>query len=476
MFSNQIRHPASILGSSGKRLGLVSSFRLAGIHVLCFSLIYAVLFGAVYRVIIKRIHVRDLEIVGQVANEYLAWYQDGGVRNLERRVNDRATFQGDRMFVRVIDGDKMDVVLSRKNDSSALRAGVMSLLEDLDDPRIIINGELWAIATREIGGSGAVLQVGKDVTSGERTLRQLRMAIIIAFFSAASAGFLVSAFLSYQALHPIREITGTMRKILSTGDMGRRVDSFHGRGELNEIVVLFNYLLDKNQDLMFSMRDSLDNVAHDFRTPLTRLHVTAERALRDGATPEEYREAVIACLEQSEHLDRLLKILMEVSAAEAGVMKLKLERFSLGELVAGVIELYEMVADDKGVKIGYSVSGELSVHADKIRIGQALANLLDNAVKFSPPGSSIEINIHGEGRMGHVSVKDGGVGIPAKDLPYIWDRLFRAENSRATPGMGLGLSFVKAIAEAHGGSATVESHPEEGSTFTVEIPLGADPG
>ena len=409
---------------------MVSCFRLAAVHALFFSLIYVVLFGSVYRYIVHWVHEMDLEVVRQIADEYQVWYRNGGTQMLERRINDRATFQGDRMFARVIHGDGTFVFLSRKNDSQRLKSAVLDLPATVEAPRINIGGEVWSVSNRSVDDTGAHMLVGKDVNSGELTLKRLREAIIMVFFPAILTGALGSAFLSYRALQPVRAVSGAMRDIVGTGDLSHRVAPISHRGEMNEIVDLFNQVLDKNQQLVAAMRDSLDNVAHDFRTPLTRLHITVERSLGGDATPEELRETLIDCLEQSEHLDRLLWVLMEISFARSGVMNLRLERFSLSELIRGVVELYELVAEEKGITIDAEIGQEWMIRADKIRMGQVLANLVDNAIKFTTRGMSILIEVERDGEMGRVAVKDAGSGIPEKDLPFIWDRLYRTESSR----------------------------------------------
>ena len=151
-------------------------------------------------------------------------------------------------------------------------------------------------------------------------------------------------------------------------------------------------------------------------------------------------------------------------------MKLNFEVFSLPDLIEGVVELYEFVAEEKEILVETILPRELTIRGDQTRLGQALANLLDNAIKYSPKAGTVEVRVFEEEGRAVVTMSDEGRGISEADLPHIWDRLFRAEPSRTTPGMGLGLSFVKAITEAHGGSATITSYGREGATFRIEIP------
>jgi len=278
------------------------------------------------------------------------------------------------------------------------------------------------------------------------------------------------ALLTYRAMSPVRRLTITMREILRAGDLSRRVAPEKGNNELNALVELFNRLLARNETLIRTMRNSLDHVAHDMRTPLSRLHNTAESALAKGDDPERLLESLADCVEESEYLSRLLTTLMDVAEAESGAMRLRLEEFSLPDLIESVADLYEFVAEEKSIHIETEVPDELVILADRTRLNQVLANLLDNALKYSPNGGTVRIVTSRAEDGVRIAISDEGIGISESDLPHIWDRLFRAERSRTAPGMGLGLSFVRAIIEAHGGSIRCESRLNEGSTFEILLP------
>jgi signal transduction histidine kinase len=270
---------------------------------------------------------------------------------------------------------------------------------------------------------------------------------------------------------PLRQLAGVVQTILQTGRFEARVPVEGSRDPLDQLGALFNAMLDRIVSLIAGMRGSLDNVAHDLRTPMTRLRSLAERALETGGDdPARYREALADCLEESERVSEMLNTLMDISEAETGVMRLAVEPVDAAGILRDVADLYGDVAEDKGVRLAVEPPEGLAVAADRNRLRQVLANLVDNAVKYTPSGGMVTLRARGMESEVAIEVEDDGPGIAAEDLPRIWDRLYRGDRSRSERGLGLGLSLVRAVVQAHKGRAEVASSPGHGARFTVTLP------
>jgi signal transduction histidine kinase len=430
--------------------------RLALWYATLFVVSAIVIVFVTYRLTSVSLAQRDHQILQARLGEYAAAYQRGGFDALADTVRAELSTAPERLFVRVANQGGEAVVLSQPQGWEPSKIETASV-------------RLW---------DGTLVQVGKSTEAREDLLARFRAALGVVTLSiviiALAGGFVVTQ----SALQPVRRLTEAVGRIIRTGRTDARVPLPAGADPddaIDELTTLFNAMLDKIEGLVTAMRGALDNVSHDLRTPLTRLRGTAEMALAGPPDLDRYREALADCVEETDRVLVMLNTLMDISEAESGALPLRREAVRLTEVAARAVDLYRDLAEAKGVALAAGLTADAVVMGDRTKLEQAAANLIDNAVKYTPAGGRVDVEILRDGDRALLQVRDTGVGIRPDELPRIWERLFRGDTSRTERGLGLGLSLVKAIVEAHGGTVGVSSEPGRGASFTIALPVSITP-
>lgn len=449
-------------------------FRLALWYSGIFILSSLLLFSLAFFHFSSSLKQQDKDAIQLKLKELSSLFQEGGMASLEKEVTVEKKFEKQSpFFIRLADKRNKTLFLIFPYQWADFD------IKQLERPDSITASEWIRLPIRytkhnmEIASAklpnGYLLQTGRSTERRERTLMHFRKIFVAIIIPLIIVGVVGGTFLGFRALKPIRNLIDTIRSV-STGRMDSRVPSTHTGDELDLLIGFFNGMLEKIETLIVAMKGSLDNIAHDLRTPMTRLRGMAERALQSGQNPGEYKEALVGCIEESVHIQTILKTLMDISEAETGAMKLNLEEVSFSVIAGRVLDMYGFVAEEKAIQIHISIPDEFRVNADPSRLGQVLANLLDNAVKYTPKKGHIYLEAKQTSSENIITIKDTGIGISQQELPKIWDRLYRGDQSRPKRGLGLGLSLVKAVVNAHKGRVDVFSEPGKGSSFNIYFP------
>ncbi len=476
-----------------RRINVKFALVLVGAFLLGAGLLYALTVFS----LVRSLRHEDHTALRVRLLQYWAQYEVDGLSAVTQRIQDERFLPGDPLhFVRIADSRNRTRVFRAAAEfaplerelASAGRVRGLEAIEELQAPGYSVPIEVAALRLAE----DVVLQVGSGTENRIRVLgvisRNFALSAILIVVVSALAGIVLTA----RMLRPLERLNAAVRAIIDTGNISGRIETRADGDELEALSASFNEMLERIEHLVGGMKATLDTVAHDFRTPLTRLRGIAEVALRGPQDAERYREALSDCLEESEQMIRLLNAIMDISEVEAGVMKLEFESTDLASLVGEVVELYRYAAEERGITLRLAVrpasggSGgagtAMTTALDRARFRQAVANLLDNAVKYGAPGGTIEVTVRAEQTATTVEasslvieVTDDGIGIPESELPHVWERLYRGSAVGETRGLGLGLSLVRAIVAAHGGRVVVESTRGAGSCFRIELPTRSTP-
>ncbi len=300
-----------------------------------------------------------------------------------------------------------------------------------------------------------------------RLLRSLLLAAPLALLLAAFSGY----WLAGRALRPVELIRSRAQEI-SQANLSSRVPVENPHDELGRLARTFNEMLDRLQEAFESQRRFMADASHELKTPLSVLRARWEREIENAELPRSLRERLVRDVEELARLNKLVEDLLLLTRADGGKIVLNRETVELKRVLESVLEDARTLAGEKKQKLEADLDERAAVRGDSGRLHQLFLNLLDNAVKYSPPGARVRLSCRREDNSVVVEVSDDGQGIPPEDLPRIFDRFYRVDKSRSRElgGSGLGLSICKWIAEAHGGSISIESAPGQGTTVTVRLP------
>jgi signal transduction histidine kinase len=458
------------------KLFRTTTFKLTVVYLTIFALFGAFLLGYfawnTQRLFTEQITATvDAEVAGLSEQ-----YRTGGIRRLVATVDSRARQPGSSLYL----------VTTAAGEGLAGNVGYL--------PTGVIEKPGWAeteyrrqdepegshqalVKIFQLPGGFRVL-VGRDLEDRERlhdvVISAGRWSIALVVVLGLAGGF----FVTRRVLKRVDAMTGTTRTIME-GDFTGRIAVAGSGDEFDRLAENLNMMLERIEALMRGLKEVSDNIAHDLKTPLTRLRNRSEEALRTATTVADYRAALERTIEESDALMRTFNALLMIARAESGHAREDMADFDAAEVARGIGELYEPLADQKGLALKVDAPAPIMVRGNRELVSQALANLVDNAIKYAAPekpaadGNEPEIFIKAssEGDRVLLAVLDPGPGIPEADRPRVVERFVRLERSRSQPGSGLGLSLAAAVARLHGGELLLEDN-QPGLKATIALPRG----
>ncbi|QWG11648.1 HAMP domain-containing protein [Bradyrhizobium sediminis] len=462
-----------------------TAFRLTLVYLLLFALFAASLLGYfawnTRRLITEQITTTVNAEIGEISEIYAR----RGLRGLVFTIENRALRPGANLYLVTTPAG-----LAVAGNVGSLAPGVMASLgwsetayRRLDEQNTRDHRAL--VRVTELS-SGFRLLIGRDLEERRRLFGIVAKAAQWSLLVVVVLGIGGGIFVARRVLRRIDAMTGTTRRIMA-GDLSGRLPVGRSGDELDRLAENLNAMLERIEALMMGLKEVSDNIAHDLKTPLTRLRNRAEEALAKSGSEADYRSALERTIEESDGLIRTFNALLMIARAESGQARGNMDDFDAADVARGIQELYEPLAEDDGMTLRVKTS-PAPVHGNRELISQALANLVENAIKYGKPhssilplsagagaaaaGNEIVIEARRDGDSVLLSVTDHGPGIPESDRSHAVERFVRLEASRTQPGSGLGLSLASAVATLHGGELRLgDAHP--GLSATLAIPAKA---
>jgi heavy metal sensor kinase len=324
------------------------------------------------------------------------------------------------------------------------------------------------------GGGRYLVECGGPMQPLETMQAQWRNSFLLGFPLVLLVAVAGGYFLVGRALGPVVEMARGAERI-TLQNLNERLPLTHTGDEIEQLSIALNHMIFRWREAFDQNRRFLADASHELRTPLAALRGEMESVVEQARGLPEWRDRVGSALEEVDRLAKIVEALFAISRLDAGEAQQVWTKFDLTRLASGTAEQMSLLADDKGVSVSCLAAAEVKVEGDRARIKQVVVNLLDNAIKYTPRGGAISLNVQARGGKAVLEVGDTGMGIPSDALPHVFERFFRVDKarSREAGGAGLGLAIVKSICAAHGGKVEVESAEGKGSRFRVELPLAA---
>ncbi len=329
------------------------------------------------------------------------------------------------------------------------------------------------IPALEDGKPAYIVQVAGSLNSIHSTLQGLKFILFLLLpITVVVASVCAGEFLASITLKPLKDMVNTARQITAE-NMSLRIATPESKDEIRHLAETFNDMLGKIQQGIVSQKQFIQDVSHELRTPITIMRGELEVALKRQRSPEEYCRILESTLEETKKIGKLLENLLALTRFDSSATILAKVPTDITAMMRDILDDMKILASPKRIKMGYVGQEGVTILLDRDKITRALIDILDNAIKYTPEEGKISVGVITQKNCACIKITDTGIGIPAHDLPHIFDRFYQVDKSRNSAGFGLGLSIARSIINAHGGSIAVESIQHQGTTFIITLPMGS---
>ncbi len=445
-----------------------STFQLTLIYAVLFAVSVLLLFGALYwftlgslnRQINATIEVEISGLAEQFERQGLRGLVDVVAQRVERDTEHRSVYLFADANLEPLAGN-----LRRWPAGSEITNGW------LEFPRALADGSVVPVRARVLAvGRNLRLLVGRDVRELAQLERVFERAAVFGVGAVLLLALVGGVLMSLTAQRRVSEINRTARQIIG-GDLARRVPVTGSRDEYDSLAVNINAMLDQIESLLEGVRHVGDSIAHDLRTPLTRLRNRLERLA--VSAPADSTD-IARCVREADRLLATFNALLRIARIESGAYRAAFADVDLAGIAQDVCDFYRPAAEDRSVALYFRATEPGRVFGDRELLAQAVTNLLDNAIKYTPAGGQVEVTVASEPQACRLAVSDTGPGIPPEEIENVQRRFVRLDSARPEPGNGLGLALVRAVVDQHRGSLGIENN-RPGFRITIDIPRAASP-
>lgn len=457
------------------------SFRLtiwyAGVFLVIAVLLFGGLYFFLYSMIIKQTDAVLLDKFRNISGVFFSH----GVRSAEEQSLVEAKAAGERAtFFRLVDSRGNEIYATTAGDWHNLDFAEPEIIQILKDKTPIYKTVTLSNNTYPVRvgfftmGPSAVLEIGQSLESSYQLLELFRLVFILSLICAFSLTVVLSAVLAGQLLKMIKNVTETASEIAEGAlpELDRRVFVGNENDEIAQMARTFNTMLERLQGVVNGMEEMSDNMAHDLKSPVTRIRGLSEITLMNSDNLADYEKMTADIIDECDNLLSMINTILFISKAKHGVYMPQYTEINLNDVGEHAYQLFQPLAEVKNISFTWQ-SGDrpLVILADRKLLQRAVANLIDNAIKYTGEGGKIELSCYAEGDLASIKICDNGCGIMPEDHERIFERFYRSEYSRTSEGTGLGLSFVQAAVEAMQGTVKLESELDKGSCFTLTFTI-----